>query len=292
MYVKHIVLFFWFSLFIGQEKPVAHTIHVHHPAFEDNSTQELQLYQTHTALESEFYLDVESVICIEHVCKIVPVRLFWDAFGRYKRYELGPKVALEKGIGQPFSEQDYMQLQSILADSSSPYKDISYYDITHEKVLGEGQVDAISGATEIILNKEKTIIGAAWTCFTLWHWAHGKVTDKIRAISLGHLDQKQWQQLLQQQDSFILKHSLQALKQQHQFSKPLWETILKQYQEKNLALTPILDYLQAAPDTFYFDSLLALHKVASNKDQSILMHAALARPTVITEASPRTYVQL
>ncbi len=51
------------------------------------------------------------------------------------------------------------------------------------------KVDAISGATATYL-KEEVVTGAAYTCYTMWHWANGDAPKKIRQYSQRHCTEK------------------------------------------------------------------------------------------------------
>lgn len=129
----------------------------------------------------EFYMDVQSVICLDGQCKIVDVRLFWDRLGEYIRYELADGVELEKKDGAPFSGEDYEKLQKILKDQNSVFEEVNLGEVVDINKSDAG-IDGISGAT-ILTDESASVKGAAWTCYTLWHWANGEVTKVISEIT-------------------------------------------------------------------------------------------------------------
>ncbi|MEQ9289091.1 MAG: hypothetical protein RIG77_19355 [Cyclobacteriaceae bacterium] len=165
-----------------QETVSAHPVVIDHPGLQEDESRDFRLMEVKNrqGKTMRFYMDVESVICAENICKVVPVRMAWDTFGVYLDFELMDGVALEKGDGQPFEKEDYDLLRQVLKDGQSAFKDLTYRDITKTKTHGE--VDAISGATDIILEEGASVLGASWTCFTLWHWAHGGVEREIQKI--------------------------------------------------------------------------------------------------------------
>lgn len=182
---------------------------VDHPALEDGP-EEMSLRQVFEGgASSYFFLEVESVLCADHICMVVPVRLFWDNYGRYKRYELEPGVELEKGEGLPFEKEDYEQLDRILANEESALRELSYADITQTKVHGE--VDAMSGATALILSDQESIEGATWTCFTLWHWVHGEMKTRIREAYALTLEQRQLREMLDSKEEEMKLFAYESL---------------------------------------------------------------------------------
>ncbi|MDF7819708.1 hypothetical protein P1X15_18960 [Runella sp. MFBS21] len=84
---------------------------------------------------------------------------------------------------KPFKPEDYEKLQNILANSRSLLKDVSMEDL-----VGKGtenladSVDAKAGAT-LKTVKNEVIDGAVYTCYTLWHIAHGKVVAEMQRIT-------------------------------------------------------------------------------------------------------------
>ena len=111
----------------------------------------------------------------------------WDALGRYLRFELPPGEALEKGgppsrrgaawKGVPFTEADYLKLDSILRDAGSLLGRQRLPDVARSQAKGE--LDALTGATPAAV-RDAVVAGASLTCFNLWHWANGEVAAAIR----------------------------------------------------------------------------------------------------------------
>ena len=283
-FFKHILLFVSIlSAFnVDQQEVAEHKVVVNHPAFEVGSSTDFMLKEILKKNKvSEFYIEVESVICIDHLCKIVPVRLYWNTFGDYLRYELDKGIRLEKGEGEPFIDEDYQLLQKILLDKNSPYRDISYYDITHEKVIGEGQVDAVSGATETVLKKGETVIGAAWTCFTLWHWANGDIVQEIRRITGGRLDSKQLLAYLKSDTEAYQVFVLNELIKRKTYDASILDflNILVPQASKEINKY-VIQYIEQAPLEVYEEMILSFYALA-DKDIRLLYLNSLSRSKIV-----------
>ncbi len=277
---------------VKQEDIIAHEVVVNHPAFEKGDETNFLLKEKKISNDSsEYYLEVASVICVDHLCKIVPVKLVWNAYGSYLRYELEEHVQLEKGEGEPFTASDYSLLHQILKDVNSPYKDISYYEITHERIIGESQVDAISGATEVVLEKGDTVVGGAWTCFTLWHWANGEIVKEIKRISGAKLNKTQ---LLENLSADVDSHQIYAineLAERKVFDVAFIELLLQQSPQASKEINKhIVNYIEKAPDHLYYklmgdfyqnvqpdyrllylNSLLRTNKVSTSQDYQVYL---------------------
>lgn len=187
-------LFFAFG-FNLEPKEISHKIQIVHPGLNEGEPVESVLVerQNEKGETLEFFINVESVICTENKCKVVPVDIFWDRFGRYQRIELQKGTYLEKYEGEKFSRKDYRQLDKVLKNKNSV---LANYKI--EKITGAPDtiqnkesledVDGITGATIISIDNTETIKGATLTCYTLWHWVNGGVSQIIREISLKEMD--------------------------------------------------------------------------------------------------------
>ncbi|MGB5668764.1 MAG: hypothetical protein WBM53_18150 [Maribacter sp.] len=283
-FLKHIILFIvvFLAFNVAQEEVVDHKVVVSHPAFEEGTSKDFVLKEIRRKNNpSEFYLEVESVICIDHLCKIVPVRLFWNAYGDYLKYELDNGIRLEKGEGEPFSEEDYQMLQKILLDKDSPYKDISYYEITHEKVVGEGQVDAVSGATETVLKNGETVIGAAWTCFTLWHWANGEITQEVRRVSGSFLSEHQLIANLLSSNQKLQKFALNELIRRRTYEQPVINSIVKIAPTASKEINKLaIEYIDKAPQELYLEITKQLY-IKGNEINRILFLNSIASSKII-----------
>jgi hypothetical protein len=112
----------------------------------------------------------------------VYINFYWDLLGNYTRFDFPKGAVLTRMDHKPFKLEDYEKLQTILANTHSLLKEVSMEDL-----VGKGtenladSVDAKAGAT-LKTVKNEVIDGAVYTCYTLWHIAHGKVVTEMQRI--------------------------------------------------------------------------------------------------------------
>ncbi|QMW02237.1 hypothetical protein [Spirosoma foliorum] len=130
-----------------------------------------------------FFRNVFTPVCLTGECKPVYINFYWDLLGNYTRYDLPPGEVLTKMDHREFKQEDYDKLRDILDNTNSLLKDVAMEDL-----VGKGtenladSVDAKAGAT-LKTVKNEVIDGAVYTCYTLWHIAHGKVADEMQKIT-------------------------------------------------------------------------------------------------------------
>ncbi|WP_198174873.1 hypothetical protein [Spirosoma arboris] len=130
-----------------------------------------------------FFRNVFTPVCLTGECKPVYINFYWDLLGNYTRYDLPPGEVLTKMDHREFRQEDYDKLRDILDNTNSLLKDVAMEDL-----VGKGtenladSVDAKAGAT-LKTVKNEVIDGAVYTCYTLWHIAHGKVADEMQKIT-------------------------------------------------------------------------------------------------------------
>lgn len=280
------VLFFAAHSSQAQTAVVKHEIEILHPGLDYAAKQKKTLLeiQDSSGKAIEYYLDVESVICEDHRCKIEKVRLYWDKYGFYTKFELPKGVILEKAEGKPFTPEDYKRLQTILLDLHSP---IRYYyrdkiiDIGHGSTEG---VDAVSGATTMV-DKNAIVEGATWTTVTLWHWANGAIIPIIRKITAGEYTH---QELYNGFESGTYNYKVLAIEQ--------W-TKNKVYEDKTTALVlsqakdanstkVIIDYIENAPVSVFYESLKKIVPNAEKEERILFLNSLFSKKEI---ASPEFY---
>ena len=140
---------------------------------------------------SEYFMDVDSVVCADAMCEIVTVRIHFDPLGNYERYALPFGGNLTKRGHKPFSLADHKNLHRILSDPYSRLNSIEWDQLTMPKSAAAAgdDVDGISGAT-MLSKRSVVVVGAAYTCCTLWHWSHGEVVDVIRDMTISASDRQ------------------------------------------------------------------------------------------------------
>lgn len=135
-----------------------------------------------------FFRDIFTPVCLDRVCRPVRIKLFWDLLGNYLRYEVPKEEPLTKLDHQEFSPDDHAKLQEILSNENSLLKDFKMEDLVDSSSQRlSDSVDAVTGATKNTV-KGEVIEGALYTCYTLWHLAHGNTVGEIREITQRKLN--------------------------------------------------------------------------------------------------------
>ncbi|NJB83558.1 hypothetical protein [Wenyingzhuangia aestuarii] len=184
-FVLPVLVWMLFS-FVPVTNGIQHKVAIIHPAIDKKKPIECIVVEVpaDSIHKKYFYSDVDSVVCGEDICEVIILRMFWDEFGQYQRIEFKEGDELEKAEGKRFTKKDYQKLEEILRNKKSQLKDVFKEELVIGDVIEHGSedVDAISGATSTV-NESETVVGAVWTCFTLWHWANGELVSSIRNIN-------------------------------------------------------------------------------------------------------------
>jgi hypothetical protein len=166
-------------------------------------------------------MELINEVCLDGVCKLVEVTMYWDAIGYYQSLEYPEGKPLTKVEHEPFVPADYEKLDSILKDRDSILDDHELGFLASEKddKSQEGEdddeyqdVDGVSKATPGAV-KEAVVKDAAWTTWVLWKYANTELVTIMQDITksrispkfLQHLlDSKNWQKI-----EFVLNHLLE-----------------------------------------------------------------------------------
>lgn len=252
-----------------QEKfiSISHEVVVNHPGEKSPSTVVLIEVRDSNGLPLEYYMDVESVICLEAVCKVIPVRIYWNNIGVYQRYELDNNGTLEKYKADLFEPEDYKKLDSILANPASPFKEVYINDIlTVVNELSEG-VDAISGATALELDEKDTVPGAALTCFTLWHWANGEIVSIIKNLTGEAVTNQQLMAFLQNMDDTYYYLVLEQFAKRGIYADEYFDHVLERAKDNAVLIRPTIGYIESAPEEVYFMAIKRLLGIGNHSQK-------------------------
>ena len=260
-------------LLIGWRSPVdakeKSTIQLTDPVYPKKPKKEhsLTAYIDEQGFPSGYSMELINEVCLDGVCKLVEVTMYWDAIGYYQSLEYPEGKPLTKVEHEPFVPADYEKLDSILKDRDSILDDHELGFLASEKddksPVGEEDdeyhdVDGVSKATPGAV-KEAVVKDAAWTTWVLWKYANTELVTIMQDITksrispkfLKHLlDSKNWQKI-----EFVLNHLLEQ--------KP----VAPQYIDKVAEVIPTagidhielaIEYLQqASPDkSFCYQKLI------------------------------------
>ncbi len=157
----------------------------------DSIRYELFVIEDADGLAQEYMAELFTPVCHTNKCYPVYINLFWDLLGNFDRFEMPEGEILTKLDHVPFEEKDYEKLQAILANERSILGDYSITDlvVSTETVGSNNGVDAVTGATSKTIQSE-VISGAVYSCYTLWHLAHGPLTEETKAHTVAnHTDE-------------------------------------------------------------------------------------------------------
>lgn len=232
---------------------IKHKVQVHHPGKGDDNIENQILVEVRDKNEfpTEYYMNVESVICFDSVCKIVPVRIYWNNIGEYNRYEIDDGITLEKYEADLFEEEDYKKIHSILSDLNSPFKDVRADEILTIVDETHNDVDAISGATALELDEKDTVPGAALTCFTLWHWAHGEIIPIIRQKTAESCKPANFETYLTEGNQNYKLFAIEKLTNIKFYNDVLIDATINQATNNSALLKPAIKYIEEASSDVY-----------------------------------------
>lgn len=153
--------------------------------------ESIYLYYNEHSQPDYYFQKVYTPVCQESECKSIRLTVRWDLLGRYQGYYLGDGLIFTKLDHDPFTEQEYARLHSILADEESilgsyTSKDIAGLLKQGSPVDASSEVDAFTGATPEGI-KSEIIEGALYTCHALWHLCRGANDDLIFDYTKRHL---------------------------------------------------------------------------------------------------------
>jgi hypothetical protein len=149
----------------------------------DTTEYTLQLALDEAGQPLYYFSNLFTPVCLTGECKPVYINFYWDLLGNYTRFDFPKGAVLTRMDHKPFKPEEYEKLQDILANTHSLLKDVSMEDL-----VGKGtenladSVDAKAGAT-LKTVKNEVIDGAVYTCYTLWHIAHGKVVTEMQRMT-------------------------------------------------------------------------------------------------------------
>jgi len=233
---------------------------------------------------SEYLMDVDSVVCADAKCEDVTVRIHFDPLGKYERYELPSGGNLTKFGHKPFSPADHKHLHQILSDPYSQLKSIGLDQLTMPKssAAASSKADAISGAT-MLSKRNLVVVGAAYTCCTLWHWSHGEVENVIRDMTVGASDKQDLIRYLHSGDDMYVVFAIDQLGMQSSFDTETISAVVHVMRHGSRRLVaPALSYLAKASSETGVDYFLRCcedERLVADSDKRIRFLEALRDAT-------------
>ena len=127
-----------------------------------------------------YYGEIFTPVCYSRTCYPVFINYRWDLLGNYEKYELSEGRVLTKSDHAEFDKKEYEKLEEILSNENSILKNYRADQlVTSTETINPTGVDAVTGATIKSIQRE-VISGAVYSCYTLWHIAHGDISEKLK----------------------------------------------------------------------------------------------------------------
>lgn len=259
---------------------IKHKIKIKHPSQNELLTYELIQVNDSSGLIHEYFMEVVSVYCNNHVCEVVPVKLVWDAIGRYKRFVLDENVTLEKYNGVRFTKEDYAKLHLILANEESPFDNYSLSEIIGTD--SDPRVDAVTSATMLELSKDETIAGATQTCYTLWRFAHGDAVKSIKNSSLESMTSPELEQYLKSEDTNQVLFALEAMTKRSLYNERWIEPVDRLFVDNSSPLAKAsVNYLERGPMHIYLSKMAKYLNSNNQPPRKLCLNSLLEYPNRI-----------
>jgi hypothetical protein len=132
-----------------------------------------------------FFRNIFTPVCNTGECRPVRVNMYWDLLGNYLRYDLPGNEVLTKTDHRDFKEEEYRKLQDILANESSILAELKMEDLVVKGTENISDSANVRTGATLKTIKNEVIEGAVFTCYTLWHFAHGPTSAQIQKITVS-----------------------------------------------------------------------------------------------------------
>lgn len=153
----------------------------------DSIQYEVWLVSDPSNQPDHYYGEIFTPVCYSRTCYPVFINYRWDLLGNYEKYELPEGKTLTKSDHLDFDKKEYEKLQEILSNDNSILKNYRADQlVSSTESINPTGVDAVTGATIKSIQKE-VISGAVYSCYTLWHIAHGDISEKLKHHTENHL---------------------------------------------------------------------------------------------------------
>ncbi len=214
------------------------TIELTDPVYPEEAKRQytLNAHPDAAGFPSGYSMKLVNKVCLDDVCKLVEVTLYWDAMGFYERLEYPERRPLTKVEHDPFTPADYEKLDSILKDRKSILNDHSLGFLATENddsdSAEDDDLDGVSKATPGAV-KEAVVKDAAWTTWVLWKYANTEIVPMMQAMTESRCSPEYLQHLLDSKDWRKIEFAIHYLLKQ----KP----VTAQYLDEVATLLPSAD---------------------------------------------------
>lgn len=156
----------------------------------DSVTYTLNLVLDEAGRPQYFYRNIYTPVCNTGECKPVYINFYWDLMGNYQKFDMPENEVLTKTDHREFQEKDYAKLQEILSRETSILAELKMEDLVVKGTENISDSANIKTGATLKTIKNEVIEGAVFTCYTLWHIAHGQASEEIKKITETYVSPK------------------------------------------------------------------------------------------------------
>jgi hypothetical protein len=183
-----------------------------------------------------YHRRLQASVCFDDKCRLLDVIIYWNVTGRYLGFELPPKEFLSKSDHKAFTEDEYRQLNALLADKQSALRNLSYEELVPRQSTLASGVDGVSSATaKNVL--DYIVKGAAFTTYKMWHFIYGPTLGKVEELTIGSLSSDLILQVLESPDAYDKLWALNHINGYVKTSPALLNKLLNYIDNKNYSLS-------------------------------------------------------
>lgn len=218
----------------------------------------------------EYRMFLRTGVCLDGTCKLLEATLFWDALGRFVRFEYPQGAPFTKTEHDPFTDAEYEKLHDFMADTRSILgtHPLSFFVVEPGKA-SDGDWDSETSATPPDA-KAAVIEGAAYTTWVLWRWIHGDVVEQLLAKTNENLSDDYLVECLASDDSAFVQFALNHLQTQGLTDERLYLGCLEVLEERGQR-----------------DCILALDVLSTHNEDLTKLHADLIERIGVNGGSSR-----
>lgn len=161
------------------------------------------LYQnlSEKGLPISYFRKIKTGICFDDKCRVLNLQLYWNVTGRYLGFKLPLGEFLSKAEHEPFTADEYEELNKILADEHSALGGFTYNQLILKPQTQLLEVDGVTGATAPAI-ANYIVPGAVYTTYKLWHFTHGQAKEEVQKLTIKALNSDLIAQILTSDDKF------------------------------------------------------------------------------------------
>lgn len=226
------------------ERPAGFSVSLADPVAPESPPRRYEVFVTSDGEGSPtgYRLTFQVNVCTDGQCRMVNITMYWDPLGYYQRLECPIDAPLTRREHDPFTPDDHQKLDRILKNRESILGRLPYEALVEQPQPEETEnIDGWSGATPQTV-ADSVVEGAAFTTWTLWHWANGDIVPQLRASTVGRATPAFVRRLLRSEDSrevgFALRHLLEQEPSEERFVADVFHVLenTRQVEYVSLAL--------------------------------------------------------